>query len=48
VLFRDALVMMAERMCDVPVLYSIDVPGSLTIGRSRAYRTQFRLLTHGP
>jgi hypothetical protein len=30
------LVRIAERRCDVPVLYSIDVPGSLTIGRSSA------------
>ena len=39
---------MAESRCDVPVLYSIDVPGSLTIGRCSANRTQLRLLTHRP
>ena len=35
-------------MCDVPVLYSMEVPGSLTIGRLSAERTQFALLTHRP
>ena len=35
-------------MCDVPVLYSIELPGSLAIGRRSAYRTQFGLLTHAP
>jgi hypothetical protein len=35
-LLRVAFVRMAARMCDVPVLYSIDVPGSLTMGLSSA------------
>ena len=32
VLFFVAFVRIADRMCDVPVLYSIELPGSLTIG----------------
>jgi hypothetical protein len=42
------LVRIADSRCDVPVLYSISVPGALTSGRLNAYRTQFRLRTHVP
>ena len=48
VLVFVTLVRIADSRCDVPVLYSMSVPGALTSGRVSAYRTQLRLRTHVP
>ena len=41
VLVLDTLVRMADSKWELPVLYSISVPGVLTSGRLQAYATQF-------
>jgi hypothetical protein len=48
VLRRVTRVRIAESRCELPVLYCISVPGSLTIGCARTVRTQLRLRTHEP